>query len=288
MLPICLSEFEDPAMAFPFDLSVHRRTTSYPLHRHTYLEFTYVTAGCGMQIINGERMPMVPGTFSVILPYQFHGIEVRPGDSLTFYNCSMGMKVLFANDGLGALLKRILLDETDTLPCNLDLSPAAGGSIECLLADMLEEYHGDRLWRETRFRNLLAEVMIRFDRSRREPEVRDKPEQGRGNPRPPSLIWQIAAYVFRNYQEDLTLQKLAAIFHANPAYISAAFRQTFGENFHTFLQAVRIRHACALLQSSDAPITDIAGEAGFASYSAFSRTFRAAMGASPAEYRKRT
>ncbi|MBC8081268.1 MAG: AraC family transcriptional regulator [Gorillibacterium sp.] len=288
MLPLCLIDFEDPNSPFAYDLSIHHRTTSYPLHRHTYLEFSYVTEGSGIQVINGERIPMIPGTFSVILPYQFHSLEVNPGEKLVFYNCSMGMNILLSASDNGIALKRMLLDEAESLPFSIDLSPTTSEPIERLLKEMLDEFTSTRLWRELRFQVLLCEVMIQFDRLRREKANQVLPHRNVRKQRSSSLVWDIASYLYHNYQEDLTLKRLGLHFHVNPTYISTAFRQTTGENFHEFLQNVRIRHACALLLSSEASITEIAGEVGFSSYSAFGRTFRQNMGVSPAQFRKRT
>jgi AraC-like DNA-binding protein len=52
------------------------------------------------------------------------------------------------------------------------------------------------------------------------------------------------------------------------------------------LHELRIRHSCALLQSTDMSISEIAYEVGYGSYNAFIRVFKEIRGVSPSEYRK--
>ncbi|WP_397356810.1 helix-turn-helix domain-containing protein [Paenibacillus sp. N3.4] len=59
-----------------------------------------------------------------------------------------------------------------------------------------------------------------------------------------------------------------------------------GDNFHSFLEKIRISHACSLLISSNETVTSICFEVGFTSFSTFSRVFQARFLMSPTSYRK--
>jgi len=103
----------------------------------------------------------------------------------------------------------------------------------------------------------------------------------------PSDYWQLVYYVHKNYNQNIDLKVLSKEFHLSPSYISQLFKKLVGSNFHNFLNEVRLQHACSLLLSTDKPVTDIALEVGFDSYSTFARVFHKHKGMSAQEFRKR-
>ncbi len=103
----------------------------------------------------------------------------------------------------------------------------------------------------------------------------------------PTDYWQLVYYVHKNYNQNIDLKTLSKEFHLSPSYISQLFKKLVGSNFHNFLIEVRLQHACSLLLSTDKPVTDIALEVGFDSYSTFARVFHKHKGMSALEFRKR-
>ena len=65
-----------------------------------------------------------------------------------------------------------------------------------------------------------------------------------------------------------------------------AFRARFGVSVGTYVRRERIRWASRALRNTDAPIAEIALQAGFADQSHFTRTFVRHMGVSPGRYRR--
>lgn len=94
-IPEYLDECVNTHTDFPFNLEIHDRDTHMSVHRHNFAEFSYVIEGDGAELINGIRHDMLPGTFSLILPYQVHEIQVERGKSVRFFNCSMALDVFF-------------------------------------------------------------------------------------------------------------------------------------------------------------------------------------------------
>ncbi|NDK23821.1 helix-turn-helix transcriptional regulator [Streptomyces sp. TR1341] len=90
----------------------------------------------------------------------------------------------------------------------------------------------------------------------------------------------------RDYARPLDVPALARVAHVSPAHFARAFRATFGETPHRYLQRRRVERAMYLLRESDRSVTDIAFEVGFGSPGTFSRTFRDIVGSSPRAYRK--
>ncbi|MCB1208185.1 MAG: helix-turn-helix domain-containing protein [Verrucomicrobiales bacterium] len=97
---------------------------------------------------------------------------------------------------------------------------------------------------------------------------------------------QIACYIARNYHEPITADQIAAAVGLHPNYAMNLFRKAFGTTMVDFLVQHRLSHAQRLLATTDDPIIEIAGAAGFQSLSRFNEAFKAACGCPPREYRK--
>ena len=91
----------------------------------------------------------------------------------------------------------------------------------------------------------------------------------------------------RAYAEPLDVPRLAAIACVSRAHFIRAFRDTFGETPHRYLQRRRLERAMFLLRETERSLTDICLDVGFTSLGTFSRTFREIIGEPPSAYRRR-
>ncbi len=87
--------------------------------------------------------------------------------------------------------------------------------------------------------------------------------------------------------EDWPVARLAEVSSVSEAHFSRAFRLAFGVPPHRYLLTRRIERAVTLLRETDAPITEIAFQTGWASLGTFGRIFRDITGESPSEARAR-
>jgi AraC family transcriptional regulator len=83
-----------------------------------------------------------------------------------------------------------------------------------------------------------------------------------------------------------SLTQLAADAGIHPAHLARAFRQTFGVTVCQYSRTLRLEWAAAQL-AGDAPLAQVALEAGFADQSHFTRSFRGYLGVTPGRYRDR-
>jgi AraC family transcriptional regulator len=89
--------------------------------------------------------------------------------------------------------------------------------------------------------------------------------------------------------EELRLEELARVACFSKYHFHRLFRTLLGENLGQYIQRLRLeRAASTLLQEPDQPVTRIAGDSGFGSAAAFTRSFRAHFRCSPSAYRRRT
>ena len=99
-------------------------------------------------------------------------------------------------------------------------------------------------------------------------------------------IRRSVTYLNARYAENVSVEDLAAISH----YSVAQFRKLFVRLMHMspsqYVTQVRVNAAKTLLKTTDRLIADIAAETGFCDHSHFIKTFRAATGQTPNEFRR--
>ncbi|MEN6438877.1 MAG: helix-turn-helix domain-containing protein [Syntrophobacter sp.] len=94
-------------------------------------------------------------------------------------------------------------------------------------------------------------------------------------------------FLWKNYNQDISLKKLADAVGMSPYYLSHLFRKEMGASFLEYLTSVRISIARSLLKQTDMSIMDICLEVGYQDPSHFAKIFRKKEGIHPTEYRKK-
>lgn len=87
--------------------------------------------------------------------------------------------------------------------------------------------------------------------------------------------------------QPLALSVLALDAAMSPYHFLRTFRRVVGMTPYQFVLRTRLHRAAIRLRLSDAPVSDIALDAGFNDLSTFNRRFRRLMGTSPGAYRAR-
>jgi AraC-like DNA-binding protein len=101
--------------------------------------------------------------------------------------------------------------------------------------------------------------------------------------------WQIDrvhAFIEEHLTECIRVSDLSTLARSSPSYFSCAFKRTFGVSPHAYVMSRRISMAVELMLNSDAPLSQIAINCGFADQAHFSRQFRRAMGYTPSTWRR--
>lgn len=100
-------------------------------------------------------------------------------------------------------------------------------------------------------------------------------------------IQLVLEYMEANYNQRITLEKVAEVVALNPVYLSYLFKKVKGVNFSEYLNDVRIREAKQLLLSSTYRISEISEMVGYKEARYFSELFKKRTGISPNEYRNK-
>ncbi|MFP4015828.1 MAG: helix-turn-helix domain-containing protein [Halanaerobiales bacterium] len=271
----------------PYLLNINEIKEPFPAHRHNFMEFSYIIKGEGTEIINGKKHRIKQGTFTLLLPYQVHELHPDPDKPIRLYNCNLGLEAFFGTNRLSEELNEMIFEFNKELPSYVHFDSENAERIDSIFKDMISEYNEELQWKDLIFKAKVIDAFVLFDRQRRISgniaEKIDIPDYQNRK----SYLWEIIFYIHNHYMEDIPLEKLAKKFGVSISHLSTTFKEYFGENIHSFLNDIRIKHACGLLSSSNKQIIDIAAEVGFNSYATFSRVFRQKQGLSASEYRNR-
>lgn len=101
-----------------------------------------------------------------------------------------------------------------------------------------------------------------------------------------SRIRDAVRYVEENFQKDVNMAMVSNHVSMNYSLFSIAFKEYTGVNFVHYLKNLRIEEAKRLLETTDEKIQDIGRAAGFENDKNFLKSFKAACGISPTEYRR--
>ncbi|MDF2922554.1 MAG: hypothetical protein K0R57_1468 [Paenibacillaceae bacterium] len=98
-------------------------------------------------------------------------------------------------------------------------------------------------------------------------------------------INKIIRYVRGNYDQDISLQAMAAYVNMAENYLSVLFKKKTGDTFINYLQQIRVSEAKFYLEQTELPVALIGERAGFANPSYFFKVFKRWTGLTPSEFR---
>ena len=98
-------------------------------------------------------------------------------------------------------------------------------------------------------------------------------------------ILRVTDYVHAHVGEEIEPEVLADIAGMSLHHFHRVFRGLVGESVMGFVRRLRLERAAQRLRFDDAPVTEVAFDAGYTSHEAFTRAFRARFGESPSGYR---
>lgn len=99
-------------------------------------------------------------------------------------------------------------------------------------------------------------------------------------------ILAVLLHIQRHLDEELALGELARVAHFSPFHFHRIFRGLVGESVKEHVRRLRLERAAARLKFDDAPVVNVALEAGYETHEAFTRAFGAMFGCPPSEYRR--
>ncbi|TDW95897.1 AraC family transcriptional regulator [Dinghuibacter silviterrae] len=106
------------------------------------------------------------------------------------------------------------------------------------------------------------------------------------NERDTERMTRVFKYLMQHFADPISLQEIADVANMTPPAFSTYFRKRTQKCFTTFLNEIRVGHACKLLEDPDLAILDICFSSGFQNATHFNKMFKQFIGRAPSEYRK--
>ena len=101
-------------------------------------------------------------------------------------------------------------------------------------------------------------------------------------------LQRLDRFLDEHYMEKLTLTSISAQLHIGRTRLCALAKElSGGRTLLAMISERRIDRAKALLAQSDSPVSAVAEAVGISDYNYFSKVFRAAVGVTPSEFRRR-
>ena len=105
------------------------------------------------------------------------------------------------------------------------------------------------------------------------------------NALPARMVEELDNYIRENVSDEISNTEIGAIFGYHPFYVSRMLKERKGMTLRQYIIAYRLKCAKRMLELSDKSAIEIAEECGFTDASYFAKTFKAAFGVTPKEYR---
>ena len=100
-------------------------------------------------------------------------------------------------------------------------------------------------------------------------------------------IRELLSFLHSHYNEEISVESIAAAAHISKTECLRCFRRYVGESPYQYLIKYRLHMSVALLKDTELSVTEISTETRFASASSYIRYFRKWYGCTPKEYRNR-
>lgn len=231
-----------------------------PPHCHEGAYFCLIRRGTYREEYGGRKRFCAPNMLAFHPPMEVHAEHVD-GEEV----CSFNIEISASSRGSAAA--SLPLER----PFECNAGPAMGVAVRVL--DEFEHFDASS---SLIVEGMILELLGVCDR------------QARGETAPPRWLRGVSELLRERCADSLCLSDVAAAAGVHPGYLASAFRRHFGCTMGEFVRRQRIVLACRALSDGDAPLADVALQAGFADQSHFTRTFKRQLGLTPAAYRKST
>ncbi len=102
------------------------------------------------------------------------------------------------------------------------------------------------------------------------------------------LAMEVSRYVAEHMDSKITLDRLADHFHASATQIKCSVKSVYGKSVYSYIRSQKMSSAAKLLRDTDYSVAEIAGHYGYDNAGKFAGAFKAVIGATPTEYRRKS
>lgn len=96
----------------------------------------------------------------------------------------------------------------------------------------------------------------------------------------------IFQFTMKEYHRPITLDEVAEVANMTPSAFCRYFKQRTRKTYVSFLNELRVAHACKLLLNKEINVTEVCYRSGFVNLSNFNRKFKSLTNHTPSQYQK--
>ena len=250
------------------------------LHFHNYMEIGYCYHGDGTLVIQDREVRYQGDMFTVIPENLPHTTVSAPGNickwEYLFIDTRNFLSDVIKVSGIDEYIIRNALDRSALVSRCADQP-----ELSALVRAMLEECRrGDRYKNEILQGYLYAFLMLLV---RHYSDVPRSEKNNSGN----SYLNDAIHFIYKNYREGIQISDVARACGLSESHFRRVFEESMNMKPVDFLNMVRIRAACRMIEREDYSMRDICFRVGYETPSTFNRNFRRLTGMTPYEWKKK-
>ena len=157
-------------------------------------------------------------------------------------------------------------------------------TIRNMMADIFDEYQGQKLGYRALCRARITELMVYLSRHYAVESVAAKDTVQRR--RDLERLQPALDYIEKNYADRISVAQLAHLLCLSPDRLGHLFRDGVGQAPLQYINEIRLRKAMNLLKTEEYTVTEVAQAVGFFDYNHFGRLFRRRYGCTPNQVRQ--
>lgn len=248
-------------------------------HYHNEYELHLIQATRGHAFIGDYVGPFTPGTVFLCGPYLPHNWV-----SLADFQQGIRDRVInFSDERMQNLAQclpemRNLKTMLDDSRYGIEFSTEASATV---IEDFSEIASLKGMHRVLKF----LDIMVKLASSMDYRQLSSKSYEAESDSQTEERVSQVVHYIVEHCTGELKLDEVAALLGLTPSFFSRWFKKVTGYRFIDFVTRLRISRSCEYLETTDAPITHICFESGFANVANFNRHFLKIKGMTPRQYR---
>lgn len=250
------------------------------LHFHNLYEIGICYYGTGDLILDEEVQRFDGGMVSFIPSNFLHVTKSDPGVyafwEFLFIDPEAVLKELFP--GNTREREEILsLVNRKAIFANESEQPEASRLVRMILEEMGKK----RPYYQDIVKSLVSSLVLTIARNNRNKSVE------KVKVRNSTLLDNAVDYVEANYANNFKISELADACHMSETHFRRVFQERMNMTPVEYINFVRIKKACDLIDKTDISMEEVAEKVGFVTPSTFNRNFRRIIGTSPYQWKKR-
>lgn len=254
----------------------HDMQTPTPRHGHDFYEFSYVSGGIVVNVVDGERLYMLPGSMCVMNLNTRHSLEVIDSEAVVLNLC---IRPGLFSEGIF----RSFMEEDNVIAEFLRGKGARGhlflsdAGDRALVGEMtaLASVYSQAGMRQSYA--LAGRVLMLLDRLAK--------TQSCSYFGVDTKTMRIVSFI-RDHCEVASVQLIARKFGYSENYCTQYIKAHTGRNASDLIAEARVTRAEVLLSSSDMSVQAVAEAVGYKSVGHFNELFRRYHNMTPGDYRK--